>query len=93
MCHSSASALGAAVPRWYGPWLLLVERADSLMVTEKKFGDCCNPLHRVVKTTVPSRERVLGNETQKRRLGTKSKTHLGSPQPLLKLDQAVKELG
>lgn len=70
----SASALGAAAPRWYGPWLLLVERADSLMVTEIKFGDCCNPLHREAKATVPSRECVLGNETQKRHLGTKSKT-------------------
>lgn len=62
----SASALGAAAPRWYGPRLLLVERADSLMVTEIKFGDCCSPLDREAKTTVPSRKRVLGNETQKR---------------------------
>lgn len=48
------------------------------MVTEIKFGDRCNPLDREAKTTVPSRKRTLGNETQKRHLGTKSKTQLGS---------------
>lgn len=87
----SASALGAAAPRWYGPWLLLMGRADSMMVTEIKFGDRCNPLDREAKTTAPSRKRVLGNETPNRHLGTKGKTHLCSLQPLL--DQVVKQLG
>lgn len=63
------------------------------MVTEIKFGDRCNPLDREAKTTVPSRKRVLGNETQKRHVGTKSKTHLHSPQPLLRLHRVVKQLG
>lgn len=46
-----------------------------------------------IKTTVPSRKLVLGNGTQKRHLGTKSKTQLGSLQLLLRLDQALKQLG
>lgn len=46
-----------------------------------------------IKTTVPSRKRVLVNETQKRHLGTKSKTQLGSLQPRLRMEQAVKQLG
>lgn len=62
-----------------------------MMVTEIKFGDRCNPPDREAKTTVPSRKRVLGNETQNRHLGTKGKTHLCSLQPLL--DQVVKQLG
>lgn len=54
--------------------VLPVGRADSLMVTiEIKFADRCNPLGREAETTVPSRKRVLGSETQERTLGTKSK--------------------